>query len=437
MVNIGDRVSNNRMYSGIKFFDGMPLTSRDIHEVEDTLLTKLKLLTDTVIGTGMINSPTFAIDESGNLTSDEITLLINGDINVVAGSPLVTKYNLGLLTSDDHTDYALFICGWYEPIGSNSKVFKYGGVLNGTLENDLLDPTLGVQATSRYQFRWFPTVAQIDSADTKIEDIETINIRAPYYNANSDTFTYSVNNATVYSDYTNTGLGYFINGDNVLIPVAKINTEVNTVTAVLPTMPKGSSLFIKQEAEPTGTYSEGTIWYNPTTKKFKTYITDEGFLETAPDMCVKINKIYEYTVPSGETPSRVSWSMINLGTEMYGCERPINPEYQVTLNGLLLTRGLHYKIEVNYGSLTEDYTPASNETLEVTEPGTYTSGAVEFIDFVLDPEDEVVINAITVEKVVNAKVYDNDTLEKDAPSIVISTWEIPGGTITDEDTAFS
>lgn len=421
MVNIGDRVKSNRLYSGIKFYDGLPLTSRDLNEIEDTLLHKLKLLTDTVIGTGMINSPTFTVDSSDNLNSTEITLLVNGDINVVSGAPILLKAsNISKLLTEDHKDYTVFICGWYQEITSNSKIYRYGNVLGSTLDNDLMDPTFNVQTTTRYQFRWFPTLVAIDSADTKINDLAAVTIKPLQYNSEDDTYTYSDDLEGV--EYKTTGQGYFINGDNVLIPVAKYDSEAKTAEAVLPTMPKGSSLFIKQVDEPTGTYTEGTIWFNPTTRKFKTYITDVGFIETTPDMCVKCRTIYNHTYAEVTTESIA----IETDDTTY-TSKPVSPMYQILLNGILLVEGLNYTLDsaewlvyekhdysadlmtVNEDGEEEEEVPSldpdEEETVETpVGADTHSDGAIyaklniTLLGFTFEPTDEVTILSYTVEK---------------------------------------
>lgn len=64
-----------------------------------------------------------------------------------------------------------------------------------------------------------------------------------------------------------------------------------------------ASGFIKSTSEPIGVFIDGTIWYNPNTEEFKTYITGEGFKAGTSEMAFSR---YEsvYTMPSTITTAK-------------------------------------------------------------------------------------------------------------------------------------
>lgn len=344
-MNIDTRVQDNRLFSGIKFYDGMPLNSRDLHEMEDAASIKMKHLLNNIIGYGMINEPTFSFDSTGNLCTDvPITILVDGDICQVSGGPILipkAMWDTYKASATAGTQYCMII-GWYHPILADSKVYRYGGVYNSTLDNDILDPTFKVQATSRYQFRWAPCLV---TAEGKIEDYETLQISYP---TQSEDDTYNWNNLSDEVTFTKVsdGLGYISDTGMYAIPVCSVNisggeVSQDTLASVLPTMPKGSSLFIKQTTEPEGTYTEGTIWYNPDTKKFKTYITDVGFVENAPDMYIKDEVLVNQEIALTDESPKFDTQVDIL--PLYS-SKPINPNYLVFIDGVLLTERIHYEV---------------------------------------------------------------------------------------------
>lgn len=58
-----------------------------------------------------------------------------------------------------------------------------------------------------------------------------------------------------------------------------------------------ASGFIKSTTEPTGVFKDGTIWYNPDTEEFKTYVVGEGF-KTSGSSEIAFSRYQNiYTIP--------------------------------------------------------------------------------------------------------------------------------------------
>lgn len=149
---IGNQLQENKIYRGIKHYNSLPLTSRDIHENTDTLYLKNKLLLDQFLGSGTLNEPDLTISSTGVSLVSPSVLLLDGDVSLV-------QSDNEILTVEDIVfsgvaKGVLCIVGWYQSLNSKSTLRSYGGVRNSVILNDLVDPDLHIQVSTRYQLRW-------------------------------------------------------------------------------------------------------------------------------------------------------------------------------------------------------------------------------------------------------------------------------------------
>ena len=106
-----------------------------------------------------------------------------------------------------------------------------------------------------------------------------------------------------------------------------------------------ASGFIKSTSEPAGVFIDGTIWYNPNTEEFKTYVAGEGFKAGTSEMGFSR---YEsiYTMPSTITTPR-DITNIPVGIEGFNA----NDILEVSYEGLALSSG-QYTVDYTNQTIT-------------------------------------------------------------------------------------
>ena len=106
-----------------------------------------------------------------------------------------------------------------------------------------------------------------------------------------------------------------------------------------------SSGFINSTNEPSGVYQNGTVWYNPDTKEFKTYVVGTGFVSPVSPMGF-IRDESVYVVPETiDIPQNIT---IPIGIEDFNTGYTLEVIYE----GLVLTLGTHYTIDYDNKTIT-------------------------------------------------------------------------------------
>lgn len=346
-IQVGKQYADNKLYRGIKHVDGYPLTSEDLHEISDTIYKKQSYLMNNIIGYGLLNPLKLVRDAAGGIKLEEpAVLLIDGDISLVH-SDKDSLVPIDLINKSSYPSSLVAILGWYQHIDTSTKFKNYGGVLNSDeLENDLLK--LGVQLSSRYQFRWIPIIV-----DQSMIESGTLNISIENRDKNGDlvsgtsniTATERVGDAYVAPKPSS--MDYAIS-DLYIIPMCKYNynnSTISNLTSVLPVAPKGTAGFINSEVQPVGEFSNGTVWYNPITGKFKIYVKESGgFIDRNSTMAFMRYRSH-YTVLADNENSRISIP-INISELAEG------DLFRVMYGGLVLTPDLHYTVDYALNNIT-------------------------------------------------------------------------------------
>jgi len=340
---IGNQYSNNRVYRGIRHYDHLPITSEDIHEYADTVYMKTAYIMNNILGCGILNTPSITTSGDGISLSEPAVLLVNGDVSLIQSddnTPLVSK---SAIATANHSSGTVCIVGWYQHLLATSKMRNYGGVYNSIIPNTLLDNELNIQLSTRYQFRWMPVLIATESisSDTITFDIESLREDG---SSTGDVHTIiAKKDESIFKASAPSSMTYSLSGLYV-IPLLKYSysSSSGTITGTspyLPVKPKGgSSGFIKSDSEPIGDYAEGTTWYNPLTREFKTYVEGVGFVDSASTMgFLQYQSVY--TVPNTIYEEQDIVVPIEISELQEG------DILQVVYEGLVLSLGEHYTVD--------------------------------------------------------------------------------------------
>lgn len=346
---IGSQYSDNKMYRGIKHFDKMPLTSEDIHEYSDTSYMKNAYIMNNLLGYGTLNTPNIIISPEGLSLSEPSVVMIDGDIALVQSDknvPFISKDEIEELYS---TEGIVCILGWYQYISAGSTMRNYGGVNNSILENDLLNEKFNLQISARYQFRWLPVV--VDKSNFLSDEVH-IYVRSRDIDGNiiegqrhGFRTIEKKGNVHVFSSVT---IDY-AESDLYLIPIAEYNYDISsdTVTSArsLDKLRAGYP-FIVSELEPTGILPDGTTWYNPITREFKTYVEESGGFVASASKMAFLQYQSVYTIDENiETPQDIVVP-VNIS------ELAENDILQVVYEGAVLVLGEHFNINYEDNTIT-------------------------------------------------------------------------------------
>lgn len=242
-MQIGDRYADSKLYRGIEHYNNLPLTSRDLHEAEDTLYNKSRLLTNNLIGSGIINKPNLAISSTGVSLLEPAVLLLDGDIVLIQSDSEILKLSE---VERVHTPSGyLCVVGWYQRLDSKSTLRNYGGVDNSSLPfdengyNEIIDPDLKYQVSSRYQFRW--DTALVSSHYIDMQDslpISNLYVRDADGASTGENFstTATLRGDGIYTAPKSDHLEYAVS-DVYVIPLLKYSYSNSVFTEVTPIKP--------------------------------------------------------------------------------------------------------------------------------------------------------------------------------------------------------
>lgn len=281
-MQIGTNFSEKRVYRGIKHYDSLPLLSKDIHEYSDTVAAKNSYIMKNVLGNGTLNEPKLVISGSGIALTEPSVVSIDGDIALIqADSQLVSMNDI---VSAGHTKGAVCIVGWYQHLNATDVVRGYGGVLNTSITNDLLDNPLNIQASTRYQFRWDVVLLAHDvvaSTNKSVTFSHKVRDKDGTYLELVKNITTSSMNGDVRTLASSEHIPY-ATGPIYLVPILSYDYDGSNIVdakAWKSRKPGSAGEFLVSETKPAGVYTAGSTWYNPLLKEFQYYVSGVGFVK--------------------------------------------------------------------------------------------------------------------------------------------------------------
>lgn len=290
MIDLSSMTSDKKIYIRNKYYDGLPLTSNDLHNEKDLMIKKMSILLDNMIGSSPLEDPQLGFRRNENSIDIRFTkslpINLNGEIFLVNNSENLYPWE------NISDNCSLVLVAWYESINANSIIYEYGGIGNNPMENDLVEPTLKIQTSSRYQIRWHVTTTDkifnsknLDTSEFTLSEVSSVLGTINNYTCKSENN--SVDGKFIVNDISSGILARdssiiapYSDGKIYILPIARVSKEDNTLDVnVYHSPPIGGNQIISQATEPEGYYKEGTIWYNNNTGEFKFYVNDIGFVD--------------------------------------------------------------------------------------------------------------------------------------------------------------
>lgn len=363
-MNIGSTYADNKLYRGIKYSDGLPLLAKDLHEFSDTISQKNRYLLDNVVGSGILNTIQPYATPTGVRLREPAVLNVSGDICLIHTSTDVDLIGLDSLSSYDSG--SIVVVGWYQNITALTDMKEYGGVINDTLQNDLLYDPLNIQVSSRYQFRWDIVVVEgYVSSDSSLE----LHLKDANGNDKGETAIITLGDQIGYMFRASapSSMNYAVDG-LYIIPLLdysydRENNSLDTVKSS-PTRQTSTAL-LESEVEPSGTFPNGTVWYNPLNREFRTYIKGTGFIPNSSQV-----GFVQYRYTNTETTDNYISRPQDITYSLAGSSIPDlldSDLIRVTYEGLELLPSVDYVIDISGMSITlMNFTRIKGETLTVT-----------------------------------------------------------------------
>lgn len=395
-MNLNNKTSDTQIYIRNKYSNGLPYTSEDIHQETDLLKRKMGILVNSMIGSGLLETPTFIISEDSTTKSigikEPFPVNINGEVFLAGNS----KDTYPIQVPKNYTGSIILLC-WVTNISSSSTLYEYGGLNNKTLENNIIDDNLNIQTSSKYQIRWcicYTNVVYDYYNPSIISSVKLFNVKSESGLLSSVTL--SSSNASILGHvYRYNSTSNIPSADNFIymIPIGSIyngiiasyKNTVNLVGATSVDEPSSDSInvwynptndqvklyfngnwvnissqeIIKQSTEPVTT-KEGTFWYNPDTQEFKIYIPDTGFVGVTAKMgFIQLQNSHIFT-SNVSTPSNID---VDIPIDTYLSTDIL----KVTYEGIELYEDLNYTLDSTNKKITLlDFTVNSGDRITFT-----------------------------------------------------------------------
>lgn len=154
-MQLGDKLDDSKIYPSFRFFNGLPITQRDLESIQDSERLKMKMLLSAFYFQGVFGdfAPTVS---ARNVTIPKAMINLGGDLYVIAkdGGAATTLAVSTLANGVSERVDSICIEGFFEEITASTTVPKYGGLANTQDASGLTDPDLNMQVSTRYQFKW-------------------------------------------------------------------------------------------------------------------------------------------------------------------------------------------------------------------------------------------------------------------------------------------
>lgn len=340
---IDNRYADNKMYRAIKHYDSMPLTSGDLHEQFDTEYMKNAYIMDNILGYGTLNTPIIST-KSGIRLSEPSVVMIEGDVALIQSdndTPLVSEESIA---SAGYPEGIVCILGWYQHISVMNKLRNYGGIDNSEIPNDLMDDRFPTAISSRFQLRWFPIIInKSDYLSGYLEiEIDDRDKDGDKLGTKSLIKSKGIKDSVILFDKPDSMT--YAESDLYLVPIVDYEYSTKVDVANAHKRLSAGSQFIVSKTEPEGSFYDGTTWFNPNTREFKTYVNvSGGFVSSASQMAFLQ---YQSTYTIEEATIAPSDVVVPIGIPSFQ-EGDI---LRVIYEGLELAKDLHYT--VNYDDAT-------------------------------------------------------------------------------------
>lgn len=128
-MNLDTRSTDTKLFSRFKFYNGLPYTAEDIHGETDNMYRKVNLILDSLVGSGVLETPSFDKQISGTniniRVSKPFAVNIKGDIFLVGSSDNVYP----ITVSNTYKGTIIMVC-WISSINNTTKNYEYGCMRN-------------------------------------------------------------------------------------------------------------------------------------------------------------------------------------------------------------------------------------------------------------------------------------------------------------------
>lgn len=270
-MNLDARSADTKLFSRFKFYNGLPYTAEDMHGETDNMYRKVNLILDSLVGSGVLETPVFSKQISSTSISIKVSkpfaVNIKGDIFLVGSSDNVYP----ITVPNTYKGTIILVC-WLSNISNNTKNYEYGCMRNTEVSmSDLIDTTLNIQTSTRYQIRYdiLPTTALLDYNSPVCTNLPVSNMIT---DAGTKTLTISSSIQSILDHiYVGNATSNIPSSDGkfYIIPIATIDSG-----SVIPVEITKNTISVSTNSEPTST-RDGLLWYNPTSKESKFYFGGE------------------------------------------------------------------------------------------------------------------------------------------------------------------
>lgn len=319
---ISKHYRDNLRFSNIKYNDGSPLLSEDLHEYEDISSERNSHIFNNLIGCGILNNPTITkLSDTKISLSEPISVMIQGEVVLIQAdyddsenTPTLYKETLS-----NKTGY-IYAVGHMVNKSSNSRIHSYGCLQNRVINpNPLYNPEFNIGVSSRLQFEWYiPETLMSEEVYNTSDKIESINDTVKELLSN-DLSEGHIENVTInvlldpkYKGKTKSNKVFIINNDWFIIPLIHVYTDNNHVTKldICPRVTAGFPIILSP-TEPQGTFNDGTIWFNTSSNEFYLYLNEEIMYDQQKMITKKSN--YESLIITDDSTEEMYILGINKG----------------------------------------------------------------------------------------------------------------------------
>lgn len=242
-MKISDKYSNKKLYTGIRYHNGLPVSAEDLHQYEDIIYNKNRLVYKNILSNGVIETPLLSINTGSNFMSilvNELPLNISGDIVYISNINETTNSSYSVTSSGQ-----LYLFGWYEELNTSSDITEYGGMFNKLTTNDILDDYSHVQTTTKYQFRWGMKCTTVTDETIVVQvpkqgHVTSATDKTVYFsNLEGSNGYYVLKNA---STVLGTSLPFVVEDTMYLIKLADVVATSSSITSITPIDPPDSRM---------------------------------------------------------------------------------------------------------------------------------------------------------------------------------------------------
>lgn len=171
-MNFSQKFDVKKLFSAVRFFDGLPLVHEDLHQLQDKERFARKTMASRLAYQGILDSPDISV-EGGQLVLRKSVLNLEGDFFVIQSSDGILEIPIPANTGGGSRTDTVVLEGFFKEVTATSTLKEYGGLNNSTISNDLTHQGTGIQVSTRYQFQWRVRILE------GITDLTKVNAMTP------------------------------------------------------------------------------------------------------------------------------------------------------------------------------------------------------------------------------------------------------------------